>query len=155
MITNNSTESVNFIEEQVTSNLKNIVKLKQEISFQKDNYEDKIKCLLLELISILDSFDVKYENYEEKKNRNELSEESQKIIENFKSIYRKISRTLENYGVKEINFESNKAQIGLCKIIETKPEPNHENETILIILKKGFYLNNKVLRPAEVITVKN
>ncbi len=151
----NFPELVNNIEEQVTTYLKTIVELKQDSNLKKNSYEDKYRFFLLELISLLDSFEVKFEHYEEKKNKNSLSTESEKIIDSFKTIYRKINSILDSVGVKEIIFEDNKAQIGLCKIIETKPDLDRDNETILFMLKKGFYWHDKVLRPAEVVTVRN
>jgi len=41
------------------------------------------------------------------------------------------------------------------KIIETKPNTTKEDGTILFTIKKGYTINNKLLRPAEIITVKN
>jgi molecular chaperone GrpE (heat shock protein) len=44
-----------------------------------------------------------------------------------------------------------------CKIVDTRPEPEMDNETIVSVVKNG-YINQKdgiVVRKAEVITVLN
>lgn len=143
------------IEEKMISYLKENVDLKQNINELNNEREDLEKRFILEMISILDSLDTKFENYEERVKSNSLSGESLKIVDNFRSINRKIIRILQSLNVEEIKFEDSKARIGDCNVIETKPNPDMENESILITIKKGYRREDKVLRKAEIITVKN
>lgn len=143
------------VEVKVLSYLKQIVDLKQsnsDLSLEKNDME---KNFMLDLISILDAFDIKFDVYKEKQNDGQLTEEGIKIIESFRSIQRKVLRILEHYNIEEIKFIEGKVKPELCNIIDTKPDAEKANETILETLKKGYKINDKIIRKAEVITVKN
>ena len=151
----NYTNLVSEIEQKTIGYLKAIVNLNHNIKNIEIKKDDDEKKFALDLIAVLDSFETKFDAYEEKIRNNELSEDSKKIIDSFKTISRKVSRILESYNIQEIKFDDGKIKPGLCNIIETKPDPQKENETILILLKKGYTIRDKVIRKAEVITVRN
>ena len=151
----NYVDFVSEIEKKTIGYLKTIVDLNQNIKNIEIKKEDDEKKFALELISVLDSFETKYDAYNGKIKNNELSEDSKKIIDSFKTILRKVTRILDSYNIQEINFEDRKMKPGLCNIIETKPDPQQENETILLVVKKGYTMRAKVIRKAEVTTVKN
>jgi len=56
-----------------------------------------------------------------------------------------------------MEFPENKARMDYCKIVDTRQEPELDNETIVSVVKNG-YVNRQdgtVVRKAEVITALN
>lgn len=152
---NNINETITVLEGSVINLLKQNAELSQNIIHSEQKFNDQLKKVALELISIIDSFEIKYENYKEMFDNGKIKEAELKVADSYQSISRKIIRILESYDVSEINFNNNMAIMGYCKVVETKPDSTKEDGTILFTLKKGYTLNNKLLRPAEVISVKN
>ena len=64
---------------------------------------------------------------------------------------------MKSGDIVQMEFPDNTARMDYCEIIDTRVEPEMENQIILSVMKKG-YINRKtgaVLRKAEVITVLN
>ena len=64
---------------------------------------------------------------------------------------------MKSGDVVKMGFPENKARIDYCKIVDTRKEPEMENEAIVAVIKNG-YVNKQdgaVVRKAEVITVLN
>lgn len=152
---NNINETINLIEGNVINLLKQNAEFSQNNIHLEQKFNDRLKGVVLELISIIDSFENKFANYKELSENGKIKEEELKVAESYNSISRKIIRILEAYDVFEIYFDNNMATMGYCKIVETKPDSTKEDGAILFTLKKGYKMNNKLLRPAEVISVKN
>ena len=143
------------LEQKIISYLSEIVDLRQESNQLITKQIDQAKQFASDLIALKDALDVKFDNYNEMFEKTSVTTEVENAINNFKSISRKILRIMETYKIQEINFADQKAKLEMCTIVETRPNPNLEDETILFTLKKGYLLEGKVVRKAEVITVKN
>lgn len=142
---------------------KEIVSLTQTINKQQREFEEKEQEHNLELISLIDSFENIFNTLEAKEQaceKNEINEDNlhntrRKVIKSCHRIYRKISRILDDKGVNKIEFSDNKAQPGLCKILETQTDSGKEDGDIVEIIKDGYKKNNQVIRIAEVTTIAN
>ena len=66
-----------------------------------------------------------------------------------------LSLSIEKYNVSKITFTDNIANDEECKTIDTEPDNNNPNNYIISIEKTGYKFEEKILRPAEVIVVKN
>jgi molecular chaperone GrpE (heat shock protein) len=130
-----------------------IVSLTQSLSEKKRLIEEKEDQYCLELISIIDSFENIFNNLAS--NETDLDKTSKRVIKSCRAVYRKTSRMLEKKGINKIEFPTNKAQPGLCKIIETQSNTELEEGTIIAIVKNGYQKGKSVLRAAEVITISN
>lgn len=62
---------------------------------------------------------------------------------------------LEKYNVKKVMFEGNKSVEELCEVSDTEPDSNRETGDIVSIEKQGYTRQGHLIRPAEVIIVKN
>ena len=133
---------------QNVDNLHTIAKLNLALNDQKKEYA-------LDLVSLVEAFDLKIGNLTQMENDAKLTDAEKKIMKSFESILRKINRLLDKNNIKEIMFDENKIKLGLCKIIDTRPDPTKEDGTILHVMKKGYYIGDHVLCEAEIITVKN
>ena len=113
-------------------------KLEKELSIKKNNFRE-----LLEIIDDVDRI------FEHEQNLNIDEKKYLQIIRN------KLSKLLSSNGVLEMTFEDNKARFGWCEIVGTEKKEGAEDESIIRIVGKGYLCEDKVLRPARVIIVKN
>ncbi len=132
-----------------------IADLKLTLAQKEELFCKNTKNSFLSLLDIMDAFETLENNIEAKKDS--LDKTAKMLGRNIISIHRKLVRHFQAASIVPITFPRNKATMELCKIIETREDPDLENEIILEIVKKG-YINtqdNSVLRKAEVITVLN
>ncbi len=132
-----------------------IVEMARQLREQKDQYEAREKELFLNLLEILDAF----ENLDEmiKAKQGQMDKSAKRMAKNIRNINKKLMRILKAHHITPIELDEGKAQMELCKIVDTKPDEALENETILDVIKTGYKDNRKdaVLRKAEVVTVLN
>lgn len=57
--------------------------------------------------------------------------------------------------MQKIEFENNKSIEELCEVADTEPGPGRETGDIVSIEKQGYTRQGHLIRPAEVIIVKN
>lgn len=123
---------------------------KEELIKNNEKAIDEIFC---EFLTVIDTFN---RSEEAIKDRDLDSEENtQKAIKRLLNAKKKALFILEKYDVKPIVFENNKAIDEWCITNGTEPDPNKENGEILTIEKEGYMRKGHVIRPAEVIVVKN
>ena len=102
----------------------------------------KKKILMRDFLEILDNFERALEAL------NKDNESSTK--EGIKLIYSQIQQFLNQHGVKEIKLNGKAFDPILCDIGRIVEENSKEPNTILETLRKGYYLNDEVLRTAIV-----
>lgn len=135
-----------------------IESLKSNISLQKniDDLEMKLllvkRELLLDIIQIVDAFEKAEETIIEK---GWDKFDNEQPIKRLLTAKKKTLSILDKYNVTKIAFEDNIASDEDCKTVDTEPDSNHPNNYIINIEKPGYKLEGKVLRPCEVIVVKN
>ncbi len=139
-----------------------LILFQQQISEQKQalaqremqslEREKAIFSDLFEIVDVLDNIDRFVVSKQD-----QMGKIGKKLGRNIGAVHRKLLRQLRSRGIVPILFPDNKAAMETCKIIETREQPDLDNETILEILKTG-YMNEQdgtVIRKAEVITVLN
>jgi molecular chaperone GrpE (heat shock protein) len=141
------------LQEKLIDFQRDIISLSQKLQSKKQAFQDSEDNLLLELMLVLDAFENIFKHLEEKEATFEKS--VRRSLQSFKGIQRKIMRTLEERGVEKIEFPDGKAVIGLCKVVETRAVDGLEEGEIIAIVCNGYRRADRVLRPAEVITVAN
>ena len=117
------------------------------------NNENAIDDIFRDFLSIIDTFERAEETIKER--GLDVDENAQKAIKRLLNAKKKAIFVLERYDVKPIVFENNKAIDELCVTNGTEPDPSKEDGTIVSIEKNGYTRNGHVVRPAEVIVVKN
>jgi len=147
-----SKKLVDTLKNNIISLLKENLLLKTEIRKVKDNKLNTEKEMLLDILNILDSLQLKITRLNESKNNEKNQQEFEKAINSFNSIIRIIENILSKYNVTEIILKDNKATPELCKIIETQFNNQKEHGTVIEVIRKGYKYDDKILRPAEVIT---
>ncbi len=132
-----------------------ISELKQTLAQKEMQFQEREKALFSDLFEIVDVLD-NIDRFVVSK-QDQMDKTGKKLGKNIGAVHRKLLRQLRSRGIVPILFPDNKVAIETCKIIETREQPDLDNETILEILKTGYMReqDGTVIRKAEVITVLN
>jgi len=144
-----------FLKEKLVEFQLKIAELNHSMAKQLNSFQEREKGLALRLLDILDAFENIDETIEAKKDK--FDKTARMLSKNIGSVHKKLIRLMKSIDIVKMEFPDNKARIDYCKIIDTRPEPEMENETIVSVVKNG-YVNKQdgsVVRKAEVITVLN
>lgn len=116
--------------------------------------QDTAEGVFLELVAVLDAFENVFVSLADKEK--EFDKAAQRGMKSFRAIHRKVMRLLEEQGVVKIEFaEGEAAPMEFCCVVETSEMAGWEEGAVLSIIKQGYRRGERVLRPAEVITVAN
>lgn len=152
---NSMKEKKEFLKEKFVEFQRIIADQKFELAQQHDQFMHREQSYYMSLFEILDAFENIDTILESKKD--ELDKTARMLGRNIRSIHKKTSRLVRSAEIVPIEFPDNRAIMNLCKVVETRPDPDLENETILSIVKNGYMKreDGTVLRKAEVVTVLN
>ena len=62
---------------------------------------------------------------------------------------------LQKHGVSKIEFPDNRLIVGLCEVVETEADKNRKNDEVISIIRNGYIRGKELIRPAQIIVVKN
>jgi molecular chaperone GrpE (heat shock protein) len=142
-----------LLKEQLVDFQKRIISLSQEVRAKEREFQEKEDSFFLEIFTVLDAFENVFDSLKEKEQTFDKS--AKKGMKSFRAIYRKLLRTLEEKEVEKIEFPDRQARMGLCTVIETQRRDDQEEGMILSVVKNGYCRKDRILRPAEVVTVSN
>jgi molecular chaperone GrpE (heat shock protein) len=147
------TELEEELKELIIQNLKSTSILKNEVESKENEKHDLIKNVSLNIIDIIDSC----ENIDEWVIDNEYNEvdEARKTNSRYKTIQRRLLTLLQTQGISKIEFPDNRLIVGLCEVIETEADRNRKNDEIISIIRNGYIRGKELIRPAQIIVVKN
>ncbi len=148
-------EQKQLLKEKLIAFQKEIDSLKREKIELENSSKDKLEKANIKFIDLIDIIDNIDNNFAEQNLEN--NETAKVLNNNIKAIKKKIMRILKSYKITKIDFPDNKAIRDFSKIIDTQNNEKLEDETIIDIIKNGYYNSkeNKVIRKAELITVSN
>ena len=150
-------EHINTLKSQLTQiiieNLQSNNHLKNAIEQKENEKQDLLKDLSLKIIDVIDSF----ENSEEWVTENELNkvDEAKRAVSKFKIVHRKLVGLLREYGITKIEFPDNRLIVGLCEVVETEADSQKKNDEIISVIRNGHIRGKELIRPAQIIVVKN
>ena len=116
----------------------------------QDKRIDEIFC---EFLTVIDTFERAEQIIREREM--DKDENTKKAINRLLNAKKKALYVLEKFDVKRIEFENNKSVEELCEVSDTEPDSNRETGDIVSIEKQGYTRQGHLIRPAEVIIVKN
>lgn len=122
----------------------------EEFEKSQDKRIDEIFC---EFLTVLDTFERAEQTIKEREL--DKDETTKKAINRLLNAKRKALGVLEKFNVQKIEFENNKSIEELCEVADTEPDPGRETGDIVSIEKQGYTRKGHLIRPAEVIIVKN
>lgn len=146
-------ESVNELEQLIIQNLKLTNLLKNEVERKENERHDLLKEISISIIDILDSFERIEESVIEKEFHK--IDEVSKTVSRYKTIQKKLLGLLQKHGVTRIEFPENRLIVGLCEVVETEADSNRKNDDIISVIRNGYIRGKELIRPAQIIVVKN
>jgi len=76
------------------------------------------------------------------------------IVEGVELTHKTFISTIEKFGLKEINPEGEAFNPELHQAMSIQESPEHESNTVMFVMQKGYELNGRVVRPAMVMVAK-
>lgn len=142
-----------LIKECITSLLRENLTVKNEHEETIKGQEKKIDEIFCEFLTVLDTFERAEQTIKEREL--DKDETTKKAINRLLNAKKKALGVLEKFNVQKIEFENNKSIEELCEVADTEPDPGRETGDIVSIEKQGYTRQGHLIRPAEVIIVKN
>ena len=118
-------------------------KRRQEEQAQR-NRDNIIVDIVREILPALDDLDLAFQNLPEG-----LNEQEANWVNGFKLVQRKLGRILETHRIQPISTEG-EFDPNLHEAVTHEPSPDHEANTIIAEVRKGYMIGDRVLRPALV-----
>ncbi len=143
-------EKVSKLEQVARFANQRYVELQREFELFKERYrrdmEEQRKYgyekFALEMLEVVDNFERAFDS---------VSESHTPILQGFQLIYRELKRILEKYGIKEIQIEGKEFDPYLAEAVEKEYNPDVPPNTVIRVVRKGYMLHERVLRPAKVV----
>ncbi len=120
---------------------KRFIKDKEDIRFQT------IQFVCMPFVSLFDSFKMGLESAE----KNKISEE---VLKGFQMIFQQFKAQLKLLGVEEVNPQKDKFNPHLHEAVSSSFHDEIPEEHVIQVVRPGYKLGDKLLRPASVIVSK-
>lgn len=131
---------------RATAEIENIKKRSQK---EVENaYKYSTESILQEIIPIYDSLSLSCNLSDEKTTKEQLDQGNKLLLSMFQKIF-------EKNNIQEINPQGESFNPEFHQAISTIENNNEENDKITEVVQKGYLLNNRVIKPALVIVIKN
>jgi molecular chaperone GrpE len=83
------------------------------------------------------------------------SEEIDNWLKAVESIYFRLLRLLESYGLEQLNTVGKKVDLNIHDVVEYRPSTEHPHDTVISERQKGYMFRGKLLRDAKVVVAYN
>lgn len=131
---------------RTTAEIENIKKRSQK---EVENaYKYSTESILQEIIPIYDSLSLSCNLSDEKTTKEQLDQGNKLLLSMFQKIF-------EKNNIEEINPQGESFNPEFHQAISTIENNNEKNDKITEVVQKGYLLNNRVIKPALVIVIKN
>ncbi|QDZ40265.1 nucleotide exchange factor GrpE [Euhalothece natronophila Z-M001] len=137
---------------QVGNLLKEKLELKQELQKQVNTANSEKEQLFLEVLELFDGLEslITYLN----ENPDPDPRFIKRLPKSLGTLQKKLLTILKRREVTPIDHSSSVPDYQVCQVVDREPRDDLEDNTITKVVRQGFWLNSKVLRPLEVITSK-
>lgn len=126
--------------------------LQQSLREQQTQITAKTEDLFLELLEVSDALENLLEYLE---NNSEPNQEFlQRLPKSVGAVHRKFLSILKKRQVLPIELQDSQPDFTLCRVVDREVRNDLADQTITKIVRQGFRLQEKILRPTEVITSK-
>lgn len=129
-----------------------ILEQKHKIENLENEQEKILDYIFKDLLTVIDAYDKADRRLAEQYSENE---DVQKARKRFEILRKKLYEIFKKNNVVEIQFSDGIATLEDCQIVDTEPDENKPDNTIISVEKTGYRRNGRLLRLAEVIVVKN
>lgn len=108
--------------------------------------------LFLELLEVGDALEALLDYLAN--NSNPSVEFTQRLPKSLGAVQRKFLNILKKRQVTSIEIEGTQPDFNVCRVVDREIRTDVADQTITKVVRTGFYLGEKILRPTEVITSK-
>ncbi|MEH2392496.1 MAG: nucleotide exchange factor GrpE [Nostoc sp.] len=149
-----SQEKLDLTIQEINNLKKDKVVLQQSLREQQTQTTANTEDLFLELLEIADALEALLDYLEN--NPNPSPEFIQRLPKSVGAVNRKFLGVLGKRQVLFIKIELQTTQpdFNLCRVVDREVRNDVADQTITKIVRRGFSLKDKILRPTEVITSK-
>lgn len=82
------------------------------------------------------------------------NEVTKPLLEGVELTHKTFVDTVSKFGLKEINPEGETFNPEMHQAMSIQESPDHESNTVMFVMQKGYELNGRVIRPAMVMVAK-
>ena len=111
-------------------------------------YKYSTESILQEIIPIYDSLSLSCSLSDKKLSKEQLEEGNRLLLSMFQQLF-------EKNNIQEINPKTESFNPEFHQAVSTIKDSKQKNDTISEVVQKGYLLNDRVIKPALVIVVKN
>jgi len=147
-----SQESRYLVVQQISSFQKQNVLLQQSLREQQTQSVATTEDLFLELLEVGDALEAIITYLEN--NTNPSPEFLHRLPRSIGAVHRKFLSVVGKHQVFPIELEGSQPDFNLCRVVDREVRTDVADQTITKIVRRGFRWDEKILRPAEVITSK-
>jgi molecular chaperone GrpE len=141
------------IKEELKTLYKEKVLLQQSVREQQTQTASATEDLCLELLEVGDALEALLDYLTN--NPNPSPEFLQRLPRSMGAVHRKFLSVLAKRQVLPIELVGTQPDFDLCRVVDREVRADLPDQTITKVLRQGFHLGKKVLRPTEIITSKS
>ncbi|QFS42933.1 nucleotide exchange factor GrpE [Nostoc sphaeroides] len=147
-----SQEQLDLTTQEINNLKKDKVLLQQSLREQQTKTAADTEDLFLEVLEIGDALEALLDYL--KNNADPNPEFIQRLPQSVGAVNRKFLNVLKKRQVLPIELQSTEPDFNLCRVVDREVRNDVADQTITKIVRRGFSLGEKTLRPTEVITSK-
>lgn len=147
-----SQEERDRLQRELEALYKERVLLQQSLREQQTQAAATTEDLFLELLEVGDALEALLNYLTD--NPNLSPEFLQRLPRSLGAVHRKFLSVLGKRQVCPIELEGTQPDFDLCRVVDQEVRADLPDQSITKILRRGFRLSEKILRPTEVITSK-
>lgn len=132
--------------------LKAQVTLQQALREQKTTMESSQEALFLEMLEVVDALDAILEHVSATEVPNPAV--LKRLPRSLGAIRRKLLGVMEKRDVTQVELEEGQPDFAICRVVDKEVRPDLAEQTITRVVRSGYRIGEKVLRPSEVIVSK-
>lgn len=143
---------IDDVRDYIRKALDDNIKLNNWISTQEKVSDDRVGDICKDFLQVLEQFEWAEATIHER--GLDQSKISTGAITRMLTAKQKLLDVLESYGVKTVSFPDGMVT-AKANVVETVADPEKRDGQVVEVRKDGFYRKDKLLRPADVVIVKN
>ena len=143
-------------EEEAAETKNRLLRLQADFdNFRRRNAAEREELATYVTISVVNKFLRILDNFERAEAAAEKAVDVQSVVDGMAGIQKQFVKTLEDLGVKEIPAQGEKFNPNFHEAVMRGQNPELEDETIDMVLEKGYRLHDKVVRHSKVRVISN
>ncbi|MBK2124246.1 nucleotide exchange factor GrpE [Fangia hongkongensis] len=107
------------------------------------------------LLPVLDSMEKAVEAAAHAQNAEEMAKGVTSMAEGVELTMKMLVDTMEKFGVEQIDPQGEAFDPNEHEAMAMQPHPEFDDNQVMDVFQKGYKLNNRIVRPARVVVVKN